>query len=172
MPPSIGSTMRWRKLTARVPFLVSRREGKALEKALKGYKTGNALIRDIIADEDDAPKEIGKASAAKKPTRQSIASRPSSRRSWVPIIWLSCRGFLLKMGREVAESAQGKAALVGAKRFREGMGRTGPVGERHEGQHFVRHGPHGDPAQARRQAEHIGQARAGGQAGANNQAGR
>lgn len=26
----------------RVPFLVSRREGKALEKALKGYKTGNA----------------------------------------------------------------------------------------------------------------------------------
>lgn len=88
----------------RVPFLVSRREGKALEKALKGYKTGNALIRDIIADEDDAPKEIGKASAAETDKAiNRIAAIVEEKLGADDLAEL--RGFLLKIGREVAESA-------------------------------------------------------------------
>jgi nucleoid-associated protein YgaU len=43
-------------------FFAKRREAKALEKAMKEYKTSNALIKDIVADDSDPAKEIGKAS--------------------------------------------------------------------------------------------------------------
>jgi nucleoid-associated protein YgaU len=46
----------------RVAFFAKRREAKALEEAMKEYKTGNALLKDIVADDEDAAKEIENAS--------------------------------------------------------------------------------------------------------------
>ena len=46
----------------RVAIFGRRRDAKALEEAMKAYKTGNALLRDIVADDSDPAKEIEKAS--------------------------------------------------------------------------------------------------------------
>lgn len=46
----------------RVAIFGRRRDAKALEEAMKEYKTGNALLKDIVADDSDPAKEIGKAS--------------------------------------------------------------------------------------------------------------
>lgn len=54
-----------RVLTAadgRVAFFAKRREAKALEKAMNNYKTSNALLKDMVADDSDPAKEIEKAS--------------------------------------------------------------------------------------------------------------
>lgn len=47
-----------------VAFFAKRREAKALEQAMKEYKTDNALLKEIVADDEDAAKEIEKASPA------------------------------------------------------------------------------------------------------------
>ena len=46
----------------RVAIFGRRRDAKALEEAMKAYKTGNALLRDMAADDSDPAKEIEKAS--------------------------------------------------------------------------------------------------------------
>ncbi len=46
----------------RVAIFGRRRDAKALEEAMKAYKTGNALLRDIAADDSDPAQEIEKAS--------------------------------------------------------------------------------------------------------------
>ncbi len=102
----------------RVPFLVRRHENKALEKALRNYKTGNALINDIIADEGDAPKEIEKASGADaEKALNRIATIVEEKLGADDLAEM--RGFLLKVGREVAESAAeggiGKGGKVSEK---------------------------------------------------------
>lgn len=54
-----------RALTAadgRVAFFARRREAKALEKAMQEYKTSNALLKELVADDSDPAKEIEKAS--------------------------------------------------------------------------------------------------------------
>jgi len=43
-------------------MLTSRKESKTLDSALENYKTSNALIRDVLANEEKAAKEIKKAS--------------------------------------------------------------------------------------------------------------
>lgn len=46
----------------RVAIFGRRRDAKALEEAMKEYKTGNALLKDVVADDSDPAKEIEKAS--------------------------------------------------------------------------------------------------------------
>lgn len=48
----------------RQSLLARRRENKAFEKAIEEYKSSNALIRDIVADDGDAAKEVGRGSQA------------------------------------------------------------------------------------------------------------
>ncbi|HNS38773.1 MAG TPA: LysM peptidoglycan-binding domain-containing protein [Promineifilum sp.] len=48
----------------RVSFILKMRENKAFEKAVKEYKSNNALIKDIVSDGGDASKELEKASQA------------------------------------------------------------------------------------------------------------
>lgn len=89
----------------KVAFFTRRREGKALDKAIKAYQTNNALINDIIADEDDAPKEIGKAS-------QAEAEQAISRIAAVVAQKLgsndlnALKDFLMKVGNTVAASSK------------------------------------------------------------------
>lgn len=110
-----------RALTAadgRVAFFAKRREAKALEKALKEYKAGNALINDIISDEGDPTEEIEKAS-------QEDAEQALSRVAVIVKNKLgdddlaALRSFLLAAGRAVAESSReggtGMSKKVSAK---------------------------------------------------------
>lgn len=97
----------------RVSFFIRRRESKALEQALKKYKTGNALIKDIIADESDASKEIEKASGADaEKTLNRIATIVEEKLGADDLAEL--RDFLLKVGREIAESSmEGGTGKIG-----------------------------------------------------------
>ncbi len=102
----------------RVSFFTKRREGKALEKAITGYKTKNALVNDIIADDSDAPKEIGKASQDEaEKTLSRIAAIVEEKLGSDDLADL--KDFLLKVGNEVASSSKeggtGIAKEVSAK---------------------------------------------------------
>src|SRR5690606_36010472 len=101
------------KADGRVSFLTKRREGKAFEKALEEYKTSNALIKDIIADDSDAAKEIGKAS-------QEDAEKALGRIAAIVEEKLgdddlaALKDFLLKVGNAVASSAK-EGGAVGSR---------------------------------------------------------
>jgi plastocyanin len=102
----------------RVSFFTKRREGKALEKAITGYKTKSALVNDIIADDSDAPKEIGKASQDEaEKTLGRIAAIVEEKLGADDLAEL--KDFLLKVGNEVASSSKeggtGIAKEVSAK---------------------------------------------------------
>ena len=89
----------------RVSFFTRRREGKALDKALKDYSTKNALIKDIIADESDAAKEIEKASGADAEKAISrIAAIVEEKLGSDDLAEL--KDFLLKIGNEIASSSK------------------------------------------------------------------
>lgn len=102
----------------KVSFFTRRREGKALDKAISGYKSSNPLIKDIIADESDASKEIADAS-------QADAERALGRIASIVQEKLGAddldalRDFLLKVGHSVAssskESGTGTAKAVSEK---------------------------------------------------------
>ena len=98
----------------RAPFFVRLHESRALEQALKNYKTGNALINDIIADKGDAPKEIEKASAADVDKAiNRIAAIVEEKLGADDLAEL--RNFLLTVGRQVAESASESAKSKSGK---------------------------------------------------------
>ena len=102
----------------RVSFFTKRREGKALEKAITGYKTKSALVNDIIADDSDAPKEIGKASQDEaEKTLGRIAAIVEEKLGSDDLADL--KDFLLKVGSEIASSSKeggtGIAKEVSAK---------------------------------------------------------
>ncbi len=95
----------------RVAFLTKRRENKAFEKAVKEYKSTNALVRDIVADESDAAKGIDKASQedAEKALNR-IASIVEQKLGADDLAAL--KDFLLSVGNTVAASAKERGAGV------------------------------------------------------------
>ncbi len=98
----------------RAPFFVRLHESRALEQALKNYKTGNALVNDIIADKGDASKEIEKASAADiDKAINRIAAIVEEKLGADDLAEL--RNFLLTVGRQVAESASESAKSKSGK---------------------------------------------------------
>jgi hypothetical protein len=56
----------------RVAFFTSRREAKVLNDTIDNYRSSNALVKDIVADQSDAAKEIKNAT-------QSSAEKALSR---------------------------------------------------------------------------------------------
>lgn len=89
----------------KVPFFTRRREGKALDKAIKAYQTNNALINDIVADENDAAKEISKASQAEAEQALSrIAAVVAQKLGSNDLNAL--QDFLMKVGNTVAASSK------------------------------------------------------------------
>ena len=98
----------------RAPFFVRLHESRALEQALKNYKTGNALVNDIIADKGDASKEIEKASAADiDKAINRVAAIVEEKLGADDLAEL--RNFLLTVGRQVAESASESAKSKSGK---------------------------------------------------------
>lgn len=96
----------------RVAFFAKRREGKALEKAMEEYKGGNALIKDIVADDGDPDKAIEKASeqdALQALTR--IANIVSQKLGDDDLNALSA--FLVAAGRAVASASREGGMGVG-----------------------------------------------------------
>lgn len=89
----------------RVAFFTKRRENKAFEKAIKEYKSGNALVNDIIHDDSDAPKAIEKASQADAEKALSeIATIVEKKLGSDDLAAL--KDFLLKVGHAVANSSK------------------------------------------------------------------
>ena len=88
----------------RSALLTRRRESKALDEAISGYKSDNALVRDIIADQSDPAKEIEDAN-------QSNAERALSKIADTVQEKLgdddldALNDFLLSVGRSVAGAA-------------------------------------------------------------------
>jgi len=102
----------------RVSFFTKRRESKTFEKVIKEYKSGNALVNDIIKDDSDAPKTIGKASQADaEKALNQIAAIVEQKLGADDLKALS--DFLLKVGHSVAN-----ASLDG------GAGNAKPVSEK------------------------------------------
>ena len=93
------------KADGRVSFLTKRREGQAFEKALAEYKTSNALIKDIIADDTDAAKGMDKASQADaEKALGRIAAIVDEKLGADDLAAL--KDFLLKIGNAVASSSR------------------------------------------------------------------
>jgi nucleoid-associated protein YgaU len=88
----------------RVALITKRVEAKALGKALKNYKSSNALIRDVVGNEEDPDKAIKKAT-------QSAAEKALGRISGIVERKLgdddldAFNDFLLSIGRSIAEAA-------------------------------------------------------------------
>jgi hypothetical protein len=98
----------------RVAFFARRREAKALEKALNEYKTGNALIKDIVANEDDPGKEIEKASLEEAELALGrIATIVETKLGEDDLSAL--RAFLLEAGRAVASATREGGMMAGKK---------------------------------------------------------
>lgn len=102
----------------RVSFFTKRREGKALDQAIAGYKTQNELVNDIIADSSDAPSEIGKASQADaEKALKRIATIVDEKLGSDDLAAL--KDFLTKVGHQVAlsskEGGAGNAKMVSEK---------------------------------------------------------
>ena len=97
----------------RVSFFTRRRENKALERAMNSYQSGNALVKDIIADESDASKSIEKASQAEaEKALHRIATVVNEKLGADDLTALSA--FLAKVGHSVA-SASKEGGLGNAK---------------------------------------------------------
>lgn len=95
----------------RAPFLTRRRENKAFEKAIKEYRSGNALIKDILADDSDAAKGIDKASQADaEKALNRIASIVEQKLGGDDMAAL--KDFLMSIGNTVAASAKERGAGV------------------------------------------------------------
>jgi LysM repeat protein len=88
----------------RVALMVKRKEAKALTSALKGYKSSNQLIRDVIANEADPAKEVEKASKADAENALGRISGIIERQLGVDDLEAFSE-FLLSVGRDVAEAA-------------------------------------------------------------------
>jgi len=89
----------------KVSFILKRRENKTFEEAIKGYKSANALIKDIISDAGDAAKEIGKASQADaEKALERIASIVGDKLGADDLAAL--KDFLLSIGNTVASSVR------------------------------------------------------------------
>lgn len=89
----------------RVAILTKFRENKAFDKAVKEYKSANALIKDIIADGSDAAKEIGKASQADaEKALNRIAAIVEQKLGANDLAAL--KDYLLSVGNAVASSAK------------------------------------------------------------------
>jgi len=93
-------------------IITNRKESKALDKALEEYKSSNALIRDVLANEEKAAKEIKNASMfdveqALGKISQIVAAKLGSDDLDV------FNDFLLSIATQVAESAGEKVLGVG-----------------------------------------------------------
>ncbi len=88
----------------RVSLLTSRRENKALDDAISGYQSSNALVQDIIAEESDPSKELKNAtqSSAEKALGK-IATTVEQKLGVDDLDALN--KFLLDVGKAVASSA-------------------------------------------------------------------
>ncbi len=88
----------------RSALLTKRRESKALDEAIEGYSSDNALIRDIIADDSDPAKDVSRAteSSAEK-ALSNIASLVEEKLGADDLDALN--DFLLHIGRSIAEAA-------------------------------------------------------------------
>ena len=85
-------------------ILTNRKESKALDNALENYKTNNALIRDILANEEKVNKEINKASMFD--VEQALGKISQIIESKLGGDDLDAfNEFLLSIGAQVAESA-------------------------------------------------------------------
>jgi colicin import membrane protein len=88
----------------RVALLVKRKEAKTLTQAMEDYKSGNQLVRDVVANNDEPDKAVEKAS-------QSEAEKALERISGIVESKLGTKDldefndFLLDVGKIVAESA-------------------------------------------------------------------
>ncbi|VAW38877.1 hypothetical protein MNBD_CHLOROFLEXI01-1389, partial [hydrothermal vent metagenome] len=88
----------------RVALITKRVEAKAMGKALKNYKSSNALIRDVVSNDEDPDKAIKKAT-------QSAAEKALGRISGTVERKLGSddldafNDFLLSIGRSIAEAA-------------------------------------------------------------------
>lgn len=102
----------------RQSLLARRRENKAFEKAIEEYKSSNALIRDIKADDGDAAKEVGKGSQADAEAALSrIAAIVQEKLGDDDLKELSA--FLKQVGHSVAsatkEGGRGNSGVVSEK---------------------------------------------------------
>lgn len=93
-------------------IITNRKESKALDEALEEYKSNNALIRDVLANEEKAAKEIKNASMfdveqALGKISQIVAAKLGSDDLDV------FNDFLLSIAAQVAESAGEKVLGVG-----------------------------------------------------------
>lgn len=88
----------------RTALLTKRRESKALEKAVKGYTSENALVRDIVADDSEPAKAIDGASQSEAEKALSkIADAVQEKLGGDDLDALN--DFLLSVGRSVAGAA-------------------------------------------------------------------
>jgi nucleoid-associated protein YgaU len=88
----------------RSALLTKRRESKALEKAVNGYNSENALVRDIIADDSKPAKEIDDANQSNAENALSkIADIVEEKLGGEDLDALN--DFLLSVGRSVAGAA-------------------------------------------------------------------
>lgn len=88
----------------RSALLTRRRESKALDEAIGGYTSDNALVRDIIADQSDPAKDIGDANQSNAEQALSkIAAIVQEKLGGDDLGALS--DFLLHVGQSVAGAA-------------------------------------------------------------------
>lgn len=88
----------------RVALIVKRKEAKALTKAVQGYKGSNQLVRDVVANEDDPDKAVGKASQNDAEVALGRISRIVESKLGADDLD-ELNTFLLSVARSVAESA-------------------------------------------------------------------
>jgi len=92
----------------------AKREAAALEETLKGYRSTNALIRDILADSSDPSEKLEKATKAEAEVALGrIASIVESKVGADDLDTLN--EFLLLVGRNVAGAASENALGLGEK---------------------------------------------------------
>lgn len=93
-------------------IITNRKESKAFDKALEEYKTSNALIRDVLANEEKAAKEIKKASMFDVEQALGKISEIVAKKAGNEDLD-AFNDFLLSIAAQVAESAGEKVLGVG-----------------------------------------------------------
>ena len=93
-------------------IITNRKESKALDDALENYKSSNALIQDVLANEEKASQEIKKASISE--VEQALGKIAQIVETNLGDENLDAfNDFLLSIGAQVAESAGEKILGVG-----------------------------------------------------------
>jgi len=93
----------------RQALLANRREDKALDQAMAEYQTGNRLVRDLIANDDEPAKAIGKASITDAELALKDIAQIVERRSAEDLDPVN--EFLIHLATAVAEAS--KEGLLG-----------------------------------------------------------